>query len=217
MWLTVVESTYRAAVSRNRSALGSSNEVGGTCSNPHHHRGRNIGTAEPTSPHQIPWEDIMKKTRIIVVAGLAFASALGLACAKSDNMHPASASNAASMGARASDTARGPTNTELYPSLSVPIETRTSGMRAPRPAVGGGPAATDTSDARITERIHESVTNDSSLSTAAKSVMITTADGLVTLEGMVHNDYEKNVILNKARAVAGESRVDNRLEVRQEK
>jgi hyperosmotically inducible periplasmic protein len=68
-------------------------------------------------------------------------------------------------------------------------------------------------DREITKKIRTALHNDSSLSTYAHNVKIITQNGKVTLKGPVRSENEKNNIGAKAIAVAGESNVDNQLDV----
>jgi hyperosmotically inducible periplasmic protein len=70
------------------------------------------------------------------------------------------------------------------------------------------------SDLEITQRIRQAVMADDSLSFTAKNVKIITAGGKVTLRGPVKTDAERSAIEAAARKVAGQSRVDNQIEVK---
>lgn len=68
---------------------------------------------------------------------------------------------------------------------------------------------------KITADIRRAVMNDAVLSTTAKNCkIITDKDGLVTLRGPVNSQAEKDSIAAKAKAIAGDTRVDNQLEVK---
>lgn len=69
------------------------------------------------------------------------------------------------------------------------------------------------SDLQITQRIRKSVMADKSLSTYAHNVKIVAVNGAVTLNGVVKDAHEKNVIQAKARAVAGKGNVTNDLTI----
>lgn len=68
-------------------------------------------------------------------------------------------------------------------------------------------------DIKTTADIRKAVVDDDSLSTNAQNVKIVTANGVVTLRGPVKNEAEKKSIEEKARKVAGVTKVDNQLEV----
>lgn len=69
------------------------------------------------------------------------------------------------------------------------------------------------SDREVARKIRASVHQDKSLSTYAHNVKIIVQDGKVTLKGPVHSEQEKSNIAAKAVAVAGDSNVDNQLDV----
>lgn len=69
------------------------------------------------------------------------------------------------------------------------------------------------SDLQITQRIRKSLMADKSLSTYAHNVKIVAVNGAVTLNGVVKDAHEKNVIQAKARAVAGKGNVTNDLTI----
>ena len=68
-------------------------------------------------------------------------------------------------------------------------------------------------DVNITREIRKAIVADDALSTNAHNVKIITANGVVTLRGPVKTAEEKASIAEKAKQVAGVSRVDNQLEV----
>ena len=97
-------------------------------------------------------------------------------------------------------------------------------MSVPAPSAGapGAPAApqltamdqsNDPEDLRLTQELRKQLVGDSSLSFTAKNVKIISRDGRVTLRGAVSPE-ERTAIVNRARAVAGVSRVDDMLEVK---
>ena len=65
----------------------------------------------------------------------------------------------------------------------------------------------------MTRQIRQALTEDDSLSTAAKNIKIITINGNVTLRGPVETLKERSRIVEKAKALA-HSRVDNQLEVK---
>jgi osmotically-inducible protein OsmY len=65
----------------------------------------------------------------------------------------------------------------------------------------------------ITQNIRDALRADDSLSTNAKNVKIITKQGMVTLQGPVKNEQEKNAIEAKAKRVTGVKNVDNQLEI----
>jgi hypothetical protein len=71
----------------------------------------------------------------------------------------------------------------------------------------------DERDRRITEDVRRAITGDASLSTQAKQVVVTTDDGVVTLEGSVATEHERKLVREKALQVAGVISVENRTHV----
>ena len=71
----------------------------------------------------------------------------------------------------------------------------------------------DPRDIELTRQIRQALTEDDSLSTAAKNIKIITINGKVTLRGPVENKKERSRIGETAKALA-HSRVDNQLEVK---
>ena len=71
----------------------------------------------------------------------------------------------------------------------------------------------DPRDLELTGQIRQALTEDDSLSIAAKNIKIITINGKVTLRGPVDNVKERSRIGEKAKALA-HSRVDNQLEVK---
>jgi hyperosmotically inducible protein len=70
------------------------------------------------------------------------------------------------------------------------------------------------SDRNTTQRIRQAVVKDSSLSFTAKNVKIITINGKVTLRGPVKTDQERAAIETAAKRVAGETQIDNQIEVK---
>ena len=69
-------------------------------------------------------------------------------------------------------------------------------------------------DLKITQAIRHAVVNDRSLTMTAKNVKIITAGGQVTLRGPVNSVEEKAKIGTLAKFAAGETKVNNQLEVK---
>jgi osmotically-inducible protein OsmY len=72
-------------------------------------------------------------------------------------------------------------------------------------------------DVNTTAAIRRAVVKDHSLSVMAKNVKIITANGTVTLRGPVKTDAEKAKIAELAQSAAGNSKIDNQLEVKASK
>ncbi len=68
-------------------------------------------------------------------------------------------------------------------------------------------------DRTLTQRIRQAVVADDSLSTNAHNVKIIAINGVVTLRGPVKSAKEKANIDAKARHLAGETKVENQLEI----
>ena len=73
--------------------------------------------------------------------------------------------------------------------------------------------AENEADITISAAIRKAVVDDNALSVNAHNVKITTAAGVVTLQGPVKSDREKQSIESKAKQVAGVKTVNNLLEV----
>jgi len=71
----------------------------------------------------------------------------------------------------------------------------------------------DTSDLGLTRRIRQSVIADKTLSTYAHNVKIIAVNGMVTLNGVVRSEHERDSIAIKAQSIAGRTRVVNDLTV----
>ncbi len=72
-------------------------------------------------------------------------------------------------------------------------------------------------DIKITAAIRRAIVADKSLTMTAKNVKIITADGKVTLRGPVKTDAEKMKIAELATKEAGQTTIDNQLEVKESK
>jgi sporulation protein YlmC with PRC-barrel domain len=69
-------------------------------------------------------------------------------------------------------------------------------------------------DRTTTQQIRKALVKDRDLSMVAKNVKIITANGTVTLRGVVKTEQEKNDIVAKAKQVAGVTEVNDQLEVK---
>jgi hyperosmotically inducible protein len=77
-----------------------------------------------------------------------------------------------------------------------------------------GDQSNSKSDLEITRRIRRALTSDDQLSTTAKNIKIITDNGKVTLRGPVKTAGEQQAILSVVKNVAGQSSVNNELEVK---
>lgn len=69
-------------------------------------------------------------------------------------------------------------------------------------------------DRSLTQKIRQSLVDDSALSTNAQNVKVITQNGKVTLRGVVASQEEKDSVAEKARAIPGVLECDNQLEVK---
>ena len=69
------------------------------------------------------------------------------------------------------------------------------------------------SDRDLTKQIRQSIVKDDSLSTYAHNIKVIVKNGTVTLKGPVRSDEEKQTIVAKASAIAGDGKVTDQLEV----
>jgi len=110
---------------------------------------------------------------------------------------------------------RNSSNTENAPAAVTADADNTA--RNQRDRDGVLPTASDQGgserDLQISAEVRKAVVDDNSLSVNAHNVKIITNGGVVTLRGPVKDEQEKATVENKARQVAGVSRIDNLLEV----
>jgi osmotically-inducible protein OsmY len=85
----------------------------------------------------------------------------------------------------------------------------------------GSPVASDSipqhngaTDEELTKRIRQALTDDSSLSTHAHNLTVTTCRGVVTLKGAVASREEESFVEGKAMAIAGATKVNNELKIK---
>jgi hyperosmotically inducible periplasmic protein len=71
----------------------------------------------------------------------------------------------------------------------------------------------NSSDRRLTQQIRRAVVEDKSLSTSAHNVKIIAQNGTVTLKGPVKSEEEKQTIEAKASQIAGQGKVNNKIQV----
>jgi osmotically-inducible protein OsmY len=77
-----------------------------------------------------------------------------------------------------------------------------------------GDQANSPADLEITQKVRKALVNDTGYSMTAKNVKIITTNGKVTLRGPVKSAAEKTGIVSLAKNVAGESNVDDQLEIK---
>ena len=67
----------------------------------------------------------------------------------------------------------------------------------------------------MTAKIRRAIVADHSLSAYGHNVKVIVSGGAVTLKGPVHSDAEKQSIIAKAAAIAGQDKVTDQLTVKQ--
>ena len=72
-------------------------------------------------------------------------------------------------------------------------------------------------DRTLTQKIRSAVVKDKSLSVNAHNVKIIVREGKVTLRGVVNSPEEKANIEAKAAEIAGKDKVENKLDVKEQK
>ncbi|HUR45682.1 MAG TPA: BON domain-containing protein, partial [Candidatus Saccharimonadales bacterium] len=82
-------------------------------------------------------------------------------------------------------------------------------------ALTSGDQSGSKSDRELTRKIRREITKNKELSTTAKNIKIITTNGKVTLRGPVKSEEERTTIVTAAKSAAGDSQVDNQLEVKQ--
>jgi len=137
--------------------------------------------------------------------------ALALACACSKNSDTyAAGKSSESM----TTTSQAPTSKTPHPS-NTPAPSANSPM--PSDSMPAHPNATDTSnekaDIELQARVRKEIVDDSTLSVAAKNVVIVVKGAAVTIRGTVPTADEKTRIATLATNVAGVTNVDNQIEV----
>jgi osmotically-inducible protein OsmY len=80
-------------------------------------------------------------------------------------------------------------------------------------AVTPGTQSNAKGDLELTRNIRREITKNKEMSTYAKNIKIISRDGAVTLQGPVKSEEEKQGIETIAKKAAGDSKVDNQLEL----
>jgi hyperosmotically inducible protein len=88
----------------------------------------------------------------------------------------------------------------------------TSDLRGGEPG-GLSAEATRPEDLQLAESVRQAITADPSLSPSARSVEISSDEGVVVLRGEVQSQDEKDRLESIAQQVAGVQKVENELEV----
>jgi hyperosmotically inducible protein len=76
------------------------------------------------------------------------------------------------------------------------------------------PTLSTDADAKLTQTVRRALSDDSTLSSAAKDATVAARDGVVTLTGAVPSQAEKERVEKDATNVAGVQRIDNQLTVK---
>ena len=85
---------------------------------------------------------------------------------------------------------------------------------AGEPCTKAAAHAEDVSDRRATEEIERRIEAEDTVSPLARTVKVTTDDGIVTLRGVVIDDEDRLVLASLAESAPGVRRVEDRLEIR---
>ncbi len=78
------------------------------------------------------------------------------------------------------------------------------------------PSSQDSSpagDSQLASKVRQALMNDSTLSSTAHNVKVTSHGGMVTLRGKVNTNEDKDAIIAKAKEVAGSTNVKDELTV----
>jgi len=102
---------------------------------------------------------------------------------------------------------------ETKPSSTAADNTAINDRDSTGATVTPGDQGNSASDLEITAKIRQAIVDDKSLSVNAHNVKIITNTGVVVLRGPVKSQQEKMAIEDKAKQVAGVTRVDNQLEI----
>ena len=77
-----------------------------------------------------------------------------------------------------------------------------------------GDQSNSSADLKITQAIRQALMKDRELSTTAKNIKVITANGQVTLRGLVKSAQEKAKIDQIAKSAAGGAQIDDQLDVK---
>ena len=99
------------------------------------------------------------------------------------------------------------------PSQTAPDNTKVNERDRQPPEKTADQQSEHTSDRDLAKQIRQTIVKDDSLSTYAHNVKIIVKNGTVTLKGPVRSDEEKQAIVAKAAAIAGDGKITDQLEV----
>lgn len=71
----------------------------------------------------------------------------------------------------------------------------------------------DEPEQAISRRVRQVIQDDSSLSSNARNIKVSTSKGVVTLRGYVRNEKERGLVIRKANQVPGVSSIDDKLQI----
>lgn len=88
--------------------------------------------------------------------------------------------------------------------------------QAGEPCTRAAAQVATTAERRTTAEVERRIAADDTLSPLARSIQVTTAEGIVTLRGVVADNGDRLVLASLAESAPGVRRVDDRLEIRRE-
>jgi hyperosmotically inducible protein len=94
-----------------------------------------------------------------------------------------------------------------------PDNTKTNKRDDVKGAVTAGTQSSAKPDMDLTRNIRREITQNKTVSTYAKNIKIISRDGAVTLRGPVKSQEEKDLIESIAKKLAGDSKVDSKIEI----
>lgn len=102
----------------------------------------------------------------------------------------------------------------LWLALSAVAVTLPATSAAGEPCTKAAAYVDDGADRRATEEIERRIEAEDTVSPLARTVKVTTDDGIVTLRGVVIDDEDRLVLASLAESAPGVRRVEDRLEIR---
>ena len=111
--------------------------------------------------------------------------------------------------------AQPPYNTQPDNSMIQPDNTKTNMRDRNAAEVTADQQKENSADRGITARIRKSIVEDKTLSSYAHNIKVITQGGIVTLKGPVRSTHERQIVISKARAVAGGAdRVNDKISIK---
>lgn len=102
----------------------------------------------------------------------------------------------------------------LWLALSVVALAAPTTSASGEPCTKAGVRAEETADRRATDEIKRRIEAEDTVSPLARTITVTTDDGIVTLRGVVTDDEDRLVLASLAESAPGVRRVEDRLELR---